>query len=200
MAEQIEQIENTEAKKPDRIVTLETGESENFGTRTNVKSVIDPVAGTITFKIITGQVFVHDLTNDMVNLTDDQRLVYMYGIQQRIKASLAGVGVEKSYDTISKVVELIRTRGLGIRLTEDDEELDIWQKAYALAISNPVFTPIFKPEKEHWKNIDDLAVIKEVLSEWEGLDKSARNAIRKSPFVQVVKGQLEISAGNVKGF
>ena len=194
-----DQTENTEAvttpakekkAKEVKIVTMEDGSQVNFGVRANLITSLDLDTSTISFKISTGKI-INWLVEHMENLTTFQKTVYMYGLLEKVKTSLAPVKVDALEVAINKQIESINKGEFNVRaLTQAGEVvLTDLQKAYAIAVS------YLDPSKAHWANVDNGEVIAEVLTLWESKSAIERNKIRRHPNVAVELAKIQMDNG-----
>ena len=180
-------------KKEVRIVTLEDGTQANFGARANLLSAIDIESDTVTFRIVTGKI-INWVVKDMDNLTPFQKMVYMYGLLEKIKTSLAPIKLLKLEEAIGKQIVAIEKGEFNVRSLSSAGEVVLTdlQKAYALAFSEQY------PEKAHWGKVDDATTISEVLSSWENKTPAQRNAVRRHPMVQYQLSIMAMAAGDLE--
>jgi len=181
------------AKKEVRIVTLEDGTQANFGARANLLSTIDLETSTLTFKLVTGKV-VNWVITEIDNLTAFQKTVYMYGLLEKIKTSLAPVKLPKIEEAIAKQIAAIAKGEFNIRSINNAGEVVLTdlQKAYALAFSKQY------PDKAGWSEVDSPATIAEVLEVWENKTPAQRNAIRRHPSVAWELNVMAIATGDAE--
>jgi hypothetical protein len=180
-------------KKEVRIVTLDDGTQVNFGARANLLSSIDLESSTIIFKIVTGKV-INWVITEMDNLTPFQKTVFMYGLLEKVKTSLAPVKLAKLEEAIAKQIAAVTKGDFNIRSinTVGEVALSDLQKAYALAFSKQY------PDKAKWADIDDVATIAEVLEVWENKTPVQRNAIRRHPSVAWELNVMAIATGDAE--
>ena len=185
--------DKVKVKKEVRIVTMDDGTQANFGARANLLSAIDLESSTVTFRIVTGKIINWTIQN-MDNLTEFQKMVFMYGLLEKIKTSLAPIKLPKMVEAIQKQIVAIERGEFNVRSLSSAGEVVLTdlQKAYALAFSEQY------PAKKHWANVDDAATIAEVLGVWEGKSPAQRNAIRRHPSVGYQLNVMAMNAGEAE--
>jgi len=179
MTEQTEQTTN--------VVQMEDGTTIDFGKRGVVDISIDLKSATMVFKTVNGKVISWQV-QEIDNLFPFQKKVYLYGVLSKIRTAMAPVDRAELEDFINKQIEAINAGIFNVRAfgdpTREVKLLDI-QKAYAIAKSKQ--TTGF----EHWANVDDVRVIGEVLGDWATKSASAKNKIRRNPYVQLELSLLQ---------
>lgn len=186
--------ETAKPKKEVRIVTMEDGTQLNFGTRANLLSSIDLETNTLTFKLVSGKI-INWILQGVEGLTDFQRTVFLYGILEKVKTSLAPIKLPKIEEAIAKQIVAIEKGEFNIRSLSGSGEVTLTelQAAYAIALSKQ------SKAKAHWVNTTDVVTIQEVLSVWEGKSPAQRNAIRRNAAVSWELNVMKLEEGNVEG-
>lgn len=176
--------------KPVRIVDMADGTQANFGTRANLLSSMNIPTATATFKVITGEV-INWVMQGLEGLTDFQKTVYMYGAMEKVKSSLAGVKVEVLAEAVTKNTTDIDNEVFNIRSAGSTGAVTLTtlQKAYALAISK------LDGSKEYWNQLEEKAVIAEVLAVWETKTAKERGALRRHPHVALELNVMLLAEG-----
>jgi hypothetical protein len=215
--EVVETVATPKAVKQVRILPMDDGSNVNFGARANLISTIDVDNLVISFKIALdpiGKVITWALgevvnTDAEGNVTgkpfeavatfpENFKKIFLYGLMERVKSSLAPVKLADLPTAIAKQIEAINKGDFIIRSVEGEDgevALTKLQKAYATVKSNPLYVTVAKPE---WANVDDAATIADVLNFWEGLSASDKNNIRKNPYVKLEQAKLEVGTGEVE--
>lgn len=190
MTEQTEAATPVEAK-PARIVEMQDGSKVDFGSRSKLLVSFSTEDNTATFKVFTGDM-VTWVVEGMDNLTDFQKIVYMYGLVERVKSSLSPISLKNLASTIHAQIAEINKGNFNIRAnggTKVATGLDQLQTAYALAMAE------LKPEVAHWNQVTEQTVIDEVLASWATKDAKQRGAIRRHPAVSLKLSMLKLEAG-----
>ena len=189
----VESVFEPKAKKAARILPMEDGTTCNFGSRANLITSIDLDNSVVTFKIAIepiGKVISWSVP-EVAGLSDFQKKVYLYGLMERVKSSLAPVKLVDTEAAIHKQIVAINAGDFNIRSVEGEDgvvALTNLQKAYALVKSNPAFVKTAKPE---WADVNNIVVVTEVLNFWEGLSAEERIAIRNNAYVKLELAKLE---------
>lgn len=173
------------------IVTMSDGTQANFGARAKVLSAIDLEDKQITFRVADGSI-INWLPKELDNLSDFQLPVFLYGLLERVKSGLSSTkGLDKVAEVINKQIEAIDAGEFSIRAVSSTGavELTLLQRAYAIAMSG------VEGGNPKWANVEDTAVIEEVLEVWEGKTAVERNAIRRHPLVSTQINIMQLEAG-----
>ena len=191
-----------------RIVQLETGELVNFGKSGKVIASYDVDTDTITFKTVPGKVISFKISDLPENVLKEATI---YGLREKIKATLAPITANDIPDKIYKEIEALQA-GLFVTRSSDSTttvELDDFMKAFALInatgqvnTGTALFTIkeqfISVPElRPHWVNLNDVNVINEVLTYWDSLSRQEKAAQKRNTFVKtqasiIATGDLKV--------
>lgn len=157
----------------------------DFGKRAKTLVSIDEETGQVTFRIKNGTIITWNV-GGLEGLTPFQKSVHLFGVTEKVKNSLAGVGLGELEETISKFIARIDAgefpaKGSTVGKVKGLTEL---QTAYARAMSK------VHADKAGWANTDDEGVIAEVREAWEGKSAKERGALRHVPQVMVELGLL----------
>lgn len=183
-----------------RIVRMEDGTDVNFGTRANLITSADPEQNLLTFKLASGKV-INYVEETIENLTEKQKAIYLYGLLQKVKTTLAPVKLFTLIDgelvptmenTINKQLELFKAGEFMFRDVEREGvvELTDLQRAYAEVMRE-------QGSKPHWTDLDDIATMTEILSIWETKSPVERNKVRRHPLVAIKLATLAQKTGKV---
>lgn len=182
--------EDLKMKKPVRIVEMEDGQKVNFGVRSNLVTGYDVKTGELVFKIVTGQIITF-LAPEFENLSDFQAEVYLYGLLNKVKVSLSGTKPEDLAKSISEQLDALAKKEFSVRTYGEtgESELNSWQRAFAIVVSKTV------AGKEHWKDIENVSVVREVIEAWNDKSVAERNNIKRHPLVMQEHSEWEIEQG-----
>ena len=175
------------------IVTMSDGTQANFGARAKVLSAIGLEDKQITFRVADGSI-INWSPKELDNLTDFQLPVFLYGLLERVKSGLSSTkGLDKVAEVINKQIEAIDGGEFNIRAVSSTGavELTLLQQAYAIAMS------MVEGGNPNWANVQDTAVIEEVLAVWENKTAVERNAIRRHVLVSTQLNLMALEAGKV---
>ncbi len=186
--------EVTPIKEP-VIVEMSDGTKCNFGRRANLVSSMDVPTKTLTFKISTG-VIISWAVEGLEAFSTLQTKIYLYGLLEKVKSSLAGVGKPDLEVAISNNIADIKAGNFNIRSAGSSVAatgLTLVMKAFALAKSEQ------QEEYVHLRDLDNPSVIDEVCALWNGKSPSEKRAVRTNPFVQYHLSMLEKEANPKAG-
>ncbi len=203
------------------IVELSTGEKVDFKKNGTVISSYDVEAGTITFKVATGEVLVYQ-AEELEYLSSFQREVYLYGLREKIKATLAPIaltvteaealtGKLTKADKISMEFKAF-TEGKFVTRNTDTNSVDLtnFMKAFAYIAATGQMLPsneslpapalaqlvaIIGELKPHWVDVSDVVVVNEVTTFWNSLDRKVKASLRRNGFISTIVAYME--AGTV---
>jgi hypothetical protein len=191
-------VESTK-EKVSNIVELSNGERVNFGKNGKIVATYDVDSKVVTFKLVTGEILTLDISEIPENVLAEAAI---YGVREKIKATLAPTPAAELSSKISKEFEALKEGKFVTRSSDTGTvELDDFMKAFALVnatgvvnTGNGVFTVspntdkvsfiIAQPLKSHWVNVEDTAVISEVLAFWDALSTKEKTAQRKNTFIK----------------
>jgi len=95
-------------------VTLSDGTTANFGSKTQLISTLDVATATLTFKLATGAVITWAV-QDIDNLEDFQKKVYLYGLLEKVKSTLSPAKKDQLEDSINSSIDSIKKGEFNIR-------------------------------------------------------------------------------------
>jgi len=176
--------------KESNVVTMSDGTQCNFGSRANLLATMDIESKTLTFKVATGAV-VSWPVEGLEAFSNFQVKVYLYGLLEKIKSSMAGVKVDGLEKAINDHIADIKEGNFNIRSAGSSVSaigLTMVMKAYALAKGQQ------QEEFAHFVNLEDPAVIEEVAALWAEKTPSEKRSDRANPFVQYQLAVLEQEA------
>lgn len=216
------EVVETPVEKPvQNIVVLNNGETANFGVRNQILSSFDTEEGTITFKVLTGEVLSLDVKAieglGYESATELGQQVIMAGLLGKIKSNLApvklttevevkdeegnvvstetvnslAIAIQKEMDKLAKGIFSVRAG------SNDAVELTVDQKAFATAtVNHPIFAKVVGTEAyaSKWTNLDEASVIAEVDAVWEQIGKDGRRTAKKHPYFMLEKSLAEVAA------
>jgi hypothetical protein len=196
--EVVEVTETAEVKAPKvaapvRIVILEDGTQVNFGTRATLLSSFDLETSTIVFKSFSGKI-ISFVVEGIEAFSDFQKQVYLFGLQTKIRGSLANAKTIEDTDLeVQKQIDLLKEGKFAVRSGDSSEvSLDNNLKAWATIQSGKYPTIVADP-KTHWADLGNVVVINEVLSAWNALTPKEKIAARKNAYVVYEKSALDIA-------
>lgn len=184
------------------IITMENGENIDFGKSGKVKASYDVATSTVTFKTVVGSIIDY-VVDGLDNFSDFQKEVYLYGVMEKIKSTLAPTKVEDLVAKINKQIEEVKSGVFTTRTMDSSVELDSFLQAFAMVNATgqvntstatfDVFPSALKvPElRPHWINVKDPAVIKEVLEFWNSLSRTEKASERHNTFITTQKAFIE---------
>jgi len=189
------------------IVTMENGENIDFGKSGKIKASYDVATSTITFKTVVGSI-INYVVDGLDNLSDFQKEVYLYGVMEKIKSTLAPTKIEDLEAKINKQIEEVKSGVFTTRTMDSTVELSDFLKAFAIInATQRLFTPMGYVDvampvealkvtelQPHWVNVNNSEVIKEVSDFWTALPKGEKSAQRGNSFV---KAQLSFIENNL---
>lgn len=175
------------------MVDMEDGSTENFGSRSQLKSKMNLENKTITFKTITGKV-INWVVADVDALSEFQLKVFMYGLLERVKGSLSGVKADKLEEAINEGIADISKgefviRSLGSQTTAG---LSMIMIAFARAKSQA------EADFAHLADIENPEVISEIIALWDSKSAIEKRVARKDARIAYQLSQLEMEANSDK--
>ena len=173
------------------MVDMEDGSTENFGSRSQLKSKMNLENKTITFKTITGKV-INWVVADVDALSEFQLKVFMYGLLERVKGSLSGVKADKLEEAINEGIAAIGKgefviRSLGSQTTAG---LSMIMIAFARAKSQA------EADFAHLADIENPEVISEIIALWDSKSAVEKRVARKDARIAYQLSQLEMEANS----
>jgi hypothetical protein len=231
MNEVVEQNEvEVKKAKVSNIVAFPDGNID-FGEKGKSVSYYDVATGTLTFKVVTGEVISQVVTDEDIAAMSPALLKehVLYARQEKIKSTLAPIKPVLTPEEIKdgklnvaqKITKELAALAAGEFVTRSAASgsvaLDVWLQAWAIVNAyGSVFlygkveeanqnrytvTPIdwkhsssliFKETKPEWANVNDIAVIADVLATWKGLSREAKaEQKRANTFVSTQVTQIE---------
>lgn len=203
------------------IIELSTGEKVDFKKNGTVISSYDVEAGTVTFKVATGEVLVYQ-AEELEYLSTLQREVFLYGLREKVKATLAPIPLtiteaEALAGRLTKAGKIALefkafAEGKFVTRSTDTGSVDLsnFMKAFAYisatgqmlpsneALPKPALAQLlaiigeFKP---HWVNVSDVEVVNEVTTYWNNLDRKVKASLRRNAFISTIAAYID--AGTV---
>lgn len=171
------------------MVELEDGSTENFGSRSHLKSSMDLTTKTITFKTITGKV-INWVVADVDALSEFQLKVFMYGLLERVKSSLSGVAKEELAGAIQKGIDTINEGEFVIRSIGSSAEVGLTPIMVAFARAKAQSQEAFT----HLADTDKQEVIEEVIALWAAKSPVEKRQVHNIPVVAFHLSQIKIEA------
>jgi len=203
------------------IVELATGEKVDFKKNGTVISSYDVDAGTVTFKVATGEVLVYQ-AEELEYLSTLQREVFLYGLREKVKATLAPIALTVTeaealagrLTKAGKIALEFKAFSEGKFVTRSTDtgsvDLDNFMKAFAYISATGQMLPsnealpapalaqlvaIIGELKPHWVNVSDVEVVNEVNTFWNALDRKVKASLRRNGFISTIVAYME--AGTV---
>lgn len=190
---EVQETKETKVAPLARIVILEDGTQVNFGTRATLLSSFDVATATIVFKSFSGKIITY-VVEGIEAFSDFQKQVYLFGLQTKIRGSLANAkGLEATDLEIQKQIDLLVDGKFSVRSGEASEvALDNNLKAWA-TIQSGKYPSIVEEPKAHWADLGNVVVINEVLSAWNALSPKDKIAARKNAYVVYERAALDMA-------
>lgn len=188
------------------MVTMANGEVLNFRENGKCFSGYDKETGTLTFKIVTGEVIDVNVADIPQDVKDEALL---WGLVRYVTSKIPNVDADKVAEKVTKEVDSLKAGKFATRgASAGGQELDDFMVAFALVnatgevnTGNSTFAVkqsfISVDELQpHWVNVNDPSVVAEVLAYWDSLSTKDKTNQKKNPFI---KTQVElISTGVVE--
>ena len=199
------------------VVTMSNGEKVDFGKNGTVISSYDVDAGTVTFKVATGEVLVHQ-AQDLEYLSIHQREVYLYGLREKVKTTLAPIKlvVSEAEAAIGKITKAAKialelkafSEGKFVTRSSDNGsvELSNFMKAFAYVCATGQVLPsnealptpaldqllvVIGELKSHWVATSDMSVVVEITAYWNALDRKVKSSFRRNAFISTIEAYIE---------
>ena len=177
-------------EKVSNFVTMENGETIDFGEKGKCFLGYDVAAGTVTAKTVTGAVInvvVADLPENI-----KQELLF-WGLTRKLSSSILSTEAADVTAKINLEVDKLQkgkfsSRGMGGGSAELDDFQIAWALVNATGVVNTGATTFAVPElfitveglRPEWVDINNPKVIEDVLAVWDALPAKEKTAQRKN--------------------
>lgn len=204
--ETVEETSEGEGKKESRsekrlreakVVEMSDGTKVTFGGRQNVITEHDVSTGTITFKVINGEIITWNRP-EIPEMGEFAAKVYLFGLLCKVKQSIGATKVDEIVETLNDAIKAINDGKFDLRSGVGDStpELSDMQKAWAIVKKDkyPDTTT------ENWGDLNDPTqeTVVLVLNAWNGLSKEQKALIKSHSLVQEKLLQFKRDSNKLK--